>query len=174
MKKFIVLLPIILASLFGYYYNFLRETRPQFEDQREFGGILWPAGSYYELNADGNIIIELDENLKLKNDHWKSGSRFHFSADSIVKIEAKAPFQFSQINFESDGVIKKEDISPNTLYKIKFKHEQTIDGLEIKPDCEVEFKNNVLYSAKCPEFDKVYFKRFVNLPEVNSNEENRK
>jgi hypothetical protein len=171
MKKLIVLLPLILVGIFGYYYNYLRETRSQFVEVREFGGDLWPIGSYYELNQDGDIIIELDEDSKLSSGTWSSGSQFFFNGDELSKITAKAPFNFSQIDFDTDAEITKEMFPPNVLHKMKLEDKTKIDGLDITPLCSIEFKNQVLYSAKCPEFDTVYFKRFVELPEVKSAEE---
>jgi hypothetical protein len=170
MIKFIIFLPLILVGIFAYYYNYLRETREQFADTREFGGALWPKGSYYELTPDGDIIIELNEDFKILNGEWTTGSRFFFSGDEVIHIEAKAPFLFSQIKFESNGIIEKENFPPNVLHKMKLSENIKLDGLDLNPLCDIAFKNHVLYSAKCPEFDTVYFKRFVELPEVINEE----
>lgn len=169
MKLTIALCSIILLLTVGYYYKEMNK-KDSFKENTQYGKIIWPKGSYYEFNSDGDIVVELESSLKVVRGEWPAGTRFYYDADDLVKIEVFDSFKFADMEFSEGLTIKQEHLAPNTLHNMKLKMDIKLDGLDLHEGCDISFKNFVLYSGKCPEFDTVYFKRFIELPEVQKKE----
>ncbi len=176
MKKAMVLLPIILILTFLVYFYGIRDSRKELSQGKVFAGVAWPEGTKYEVLTDGNLVLEIKEDFNILKGEWKSGTRFYLDGDEVQKILATSPFRFAQMEFSEKTMITAEKFPPNILHKLQVNKEMIIDGLDLKKECIISFKNYVLFSADCPGLDTLYFKRFLELPEVapetrNSEEE---
>ncbi|MBT4793363.1 MAG: hypothetical protein HON90_17460 [Halobacteriovoraceae bacterium] len=150
---------ILLYLVFG-------QKKESFSSSQKYGGISWPQGSYYRFDREGDIIIEIAQSLKVLGGKWPSGSTFFFDGNNLIKILPSSSFLFADFEFKSVMEITQEEFQPNLLHSMKLTYPVVIDGLDLKPNCMISFKNLVLYSATCDDFGTVYFKRFVELPEV--------
>ncbi len=165
MKLTLTLCALILLITGGYYYNELTK-RTALDQDTIYGEFSYPQGSYYEVDEDGDIIIELAKKQTVGKGTWPRKTRFYFDGAKLGKIEVPKAFTFAGLEFKFKAEFLVEEFPPNILYRLKVGKKIKIDGLDVHPECEIEFKNYVLYSAKCPEFGIVYFKRSLKLPVI--------
>lgn len=167
MKFILATLSVLMAFLFGYYY--IEHAPKPLKEQIEYGGVLWPKEITYKVDKVGDITITLLDELEVYNGKWPAGTKFKFDGDNIEKIYPSDKFEFAQMEFKNPTEIGVSSFPPHTLHDLKVSGNIKIDGLDLKPGCNIQFKNLVLYSAYCEEFGVVYFKRNMELPE-NSEE----
>ncbi len=171
-KLTIIFCSIILFITVGYYYqrNYQGEhEKSSFKEITTYAGVEWPAGSFYTVSEEGDITIELEQTFTAFKGVWPVGTKFYLDGNDLSKIEVQDDFEFAQLKFKHSASIEVAYFSPNLRHRMTLDHEIIIDGLEIKADCNIAFKNYTLYTATCPEFGTVYFKRFIELPEVINN-----
>lgn len=165
--KLTIILCTCISLIIGAYYYYESKRANTSTPSLVYDGVTWPRGSDYQTSSDGDIIIELQKKFSAFEGEWEKGTKFFFDGNKLRRIETRGTFNFFQIFFSSEGSIDIENFPPNTLYKLKLKKKITIDGLDVKPECKINFKNSILYSAQCPEFGIVYFKRFIELPQTH-------
>lgn len=150
---------------------YLTKNKSKVIHQLEYGGIVWPESITYEVDEEGDIQIELNEDFSCYNGVWHRGTKFLFSGNNLKKIIPALPFEFAELKFKNKVEIEFEDYPPHQLHIFSVKENLTIDGLDLRNGCKLEFKDHTLYAAHCDTFGTVYFKRSVELPENAVNQE---
>ena len=163
MKAFIISFTFLLLTIFGYHYS--KQIPQESKEQLEYGGVLWPKSSRYEMSNAGDISISLAEDFSAFQGHWSIGTLFKFDGDKLAEIQTLEGFQFAELEFKHKTKIVLEDFPPFILHVFHLEEEMQVDGLDLKPGCKIQFKDYVLYAAQCEDFGVVYFKRSVDLPE---------
>lgn len=165
-KTYWVLLTLPIAiCIVVLSYVLLKDDRKTLQNDKKMGGNVFPAGSYYELTPEGDIIIELDEEASVAGGLFRDGTRFYFDRNNLKKIESFDEFSLGEIEFDQNSQINTAD--KEFSHQFALKKSKILDGLNLEKGCELRFKRSVLHSSKCPGKDSQIFKRFIELPEVN-------
>jgi len=145
----IVLLAIIITGVILY------------TKQIRYAGITWPFSSTLEKSSEEDVSIILNEAFQTSHGSWPLKTEFLISNNVIKQIEVFDDFIFYGFKFNVGALIEHKSVDGEDFYDLFIKEKLVIDGLDLHGECIIEFKANVLFSARCPEFEKVYFKRFI-------------
>lgn len=133
----------------------------------KYAGILWPKSSIIEKGQDAGVTITLKEEFKTNQGSWPIGTVFEIYEDKIHQIETYQDFEFYGFKFKKGGLIVSQQQVEEVIYQLFLKTKMHIDGLDLHEECILEFKKRVLFAASCPEFEKVFFKRFISPESLN-------
>lgn len=166
MKKFFsVFIGLALITIGHYIYRQWPENR-HLESDVEKAGILWPEGTEFEVNEQGEVVFILSEEMSFREGIWPEGSRVYFDEDEIKGMEVFQNFEFAQFEFYQAAKIAFVKEDSQSAHVIELTEKAEFDGLPLKPGCLIKFKNYVLDKASCEEFENVHFKRKLEMPEV--------
>jgi len=152
-KKCIYIISVILVILVGLFIFFTKKIR--------HANINWPQNSLVQISSEQDLSITITEPFKTVHGDWPAKTEFYISNDVIKNIEVSDNFSFYGFKFRKGALIEHRREESENYYDIYIKDKVIIDGLDLHGECVIEFKNNVLFSARCPEFEKVFFKRFI-------------
>lgn len=142
-------------------------TDQTLEFEMELGGVTWPVGTGFEEDVDGNIILTLNDSMNFLRGSWPAETKIYFEGNKIYGIEVFTNFSFADFDFFKGAKLALKYPNQNDVLQIvELGGEKEMDGLDLKGGCLVSFKNYVLLSASCPEYENVFFKRHVELPEI--------
>ena len=168
MKRFLSILGVLALVTAAHYIYRQWPKATGLEVEVEKAGVVWPVGTDFEMDDEGNLIFILKESLKFREGHWPEGTQIHFKEDKIVGVETFDQFEFAQFNFFQAAKIAFLEENEKPVHIIELTDKAEFDGLPLKAGCLIKFVNYVLEKANCPEFENVYFKRKISLPKVES------
>lgn len=155
-KKRILYSLLILVLLIGIVITLQQDEK--------IAHITWPKSSDIIHNGGQNYQIKINEKFTTSHGKWGIHTEFLIEDNEIQQITSNRDLTFFGFLFKSGAQIERVD--PET-FELYLKQAVEIDGLDLTQECILEFKNKVLFSARCPHFDKVFFKRFISPDALN-------
>lgn len=164
MKNFAIYVGALALFTLGTYIYVNWESPRRTEHVMELGGFTFPAGTIYENDIDEDLILTLDAKLTYATGYWPKGTKFYFEEDRVFGVEVEDDFEFAGFEFFQGAKIAFKYDREHINHVLQLTDKKEFDGLPLKKDCLVKFKDHVLESASCPEYQDVFFKRRLELP----------
>lgn len=132
--------------------------------QKPIASIYWPKSSLIVENGAENYQITLNEKFITSQGKWPKNTEFLIEENQIKQISSSSDITFFGFLLKGGALI--EHVTDQD-YELYLKSEVNIDGMPLNQECLLIFKNKVLFSARCPGEDEVFFKRFIKPEMLN-------